>query len=329
MKPPIISTPVGQENQLCFYDGFKLESSCPKVIEAIKQQDEKYLLRHTIYRGYTILIKGQWYPYPDNLYKIDIEIKKNNKGVEVVQFSGSFHKMFEKGTNYQPFYWRNFLGMCEIMEKKFGLSDSEVRVINLEIGPNNNIPPIWNISAKTLTRNCYVFKGKGIKKTENYDGLGFIKKFEKDQYCLKLYDKSMQNGLEERNIWRVEMKCTTSIKLKTCSGIKTLWDLKGYTNHNKAMFAVVNLIDDLVIFQEELLTLVTNETDLAIVKSLSTEKQWEDLHKQGRYVYRDTRKKYESIVDKYCPYNYRKELKKMMLALMTVSPDPTHPFSTL
>ena len=81
MKPFINSSAINEvENYLCFYDGFKLESNCSKVIEAIKAQEEKYLLRYTTYRGYIILIKGQWYPYPDNRYKIDIEIKKNNKG---------------------------------------------------------------------------------------------------------------------------------------------------------------------------------------------------------------------------------------------------------
>lgn len=135
--------------------------------------------------------------------------------------SGSLHTFWNNGEhNHNDFSIIDFLKAVDELESLFGLRPINLRILQIEFGVNV-LPPI---QSNLIIDHCLFHKW--VKFTSNIDNFeGKYKQSKLHDYIIKLYNKALQNGLNQE-ILRFERKQIKYGKYVKKIGIgQTLYDL--------------------------------------------------------------------------------------------------------
>lgn len=161
------------------------------------------------------------YPYKANFENMEISITETQAVVK-----NSIHKLFnilssKKDHNYNDFHYSQICLVIDYLKDKI-LDVNRAKLTQLEFGFNIEIP----VKAEELIRQSVLMhKLDGYTLEDNFDGKGYLKSFVYNDFLIKIYDKSKQFGIRQKNILRVEIKHRKS-KAINRFGIFNLEDLK-------------------------------------------------------------------------------------------------------
>lgn len=161
------------------------------------------------------------FPIKGNLKNFQISITENKAYV-----SGSIHKYSNllrglENQNYNDFSYKEFQSSIIQLCDSLLIKPEETKVTNLEFGFNLEVneDPKYIIENKLL---MYDFKDPN--RNQKYSGKGNFKKFEMSDYSIKVYNKSKQYKIDNKNILRIELKISKTRYLQRL-GIWNIGDL--------------------------------------------------------------------------------------------------------
>ena len=157
-----------------------------------------------------------------HLRNMFIEITENRATIK-----GSIHKYFnileENGEqNYNDFSYCDLKYALNNLNNTFSIDNEETHITNLEFGLNIDID---KDPQELIDNYILMYDNKPPNRNDKFYGKGDYLEFKTTDYSLKIYNKSKQNSLKNRNILRVELKITGARYLKRHFNIYTLNDL--------------------------------------------------------------------------------------------------------
>jgi len=190
------------------------------------------------------IIDKDTYPIRGKLKTLDINITKKS-----AYLSNSLHKYWNStnGLGVQNHNDFSFLGInacIDRLEKELGHDLSNTTLTNLEFGLNLDLGKICptqfidsNVLFYKLKLPCFAPKNKQKMK---------INSFNYKRYSLKIYNKSLQYGLEKQNLLRVEIKYLSKMEFNKF-GIYNVKDLCKIEAQRELFKDLISKYDDLVI----------------------------------------------------------------------------------
>lgn len=192
--------------------------------------NEKFAFEKNIENNSTIVLTGKYchstgeileYPKRGKYYNLDINITSANAFIygSVHKFSNIKGKL--ENQNYNDFNLCQFNESVDVLQRELGFVSKETKITNLEFGFNIEIEedPKTIIDEKIL-----MFDYKSHNRDQKYRGQGDFKEFQMTDYSFKVYNKSKQYKIKDRDIIRFELKITNSRYLKKL-GVNTLSDV--------------------------------------------------------------------------------------------------------
>ena len=151
-----------------------------------------------------------------------IEITENRATIK-----GSIHKYFNifEGhgeQNYNDFSFCDFKYALNRLQNALDINGNDTYITNLEFGLNIDIE---EEPQKLIDNYILMYDYKMPNRNEKFYGKGDYLEFKTTDYSLKIYNKSKQHSLKNRNILRVELKITGARYLKKHFNIYTVNDL--------------------------------------------------------------------------------------------------------
>ena len=195
---------------------------------------------------------------------------------------GSLHVYFNNGEhNYNDFTIDNFIWVLNDLQQRFGIIPAKTSIRHLEFGLN--IDELIHPSPRII-QNLMFQGGKGkeplIFKYEKQKTKSEFKTTERDEYTLKVYDKSLHYGLKS-NILRFECKAHVGSSLKSI-GIHYLSDLLNPDIRVKLGQRLISLWDEVVLNDWTIRTDELSSKDQIKLKDWKNANYWIDLHKETR-----------------------------------------------
>lgn len=226
-----IKVPERYATDLLNNEGNGLDLSVNNLTGEIRQTENGYLCHKGEIQGFEITV----WTKPN--YPSRIEIK------------GSFHKRFERGSNFADFTFQTFKETVLQFSTALRIPVQEMRIHGMEIGLNIKPPIATNIlinGIKTLSRTEYGRK--------TYKGNGLSKCFTFNQYRVKIYDKAAEyKGLITANteILRFELKILKMQYLHTKGvNITTMADLITGNYNAELQRLLLNQWEKMIVYPE-------------------------------------------------------------------------------
>ena len=195
---------------------------------------------------------------------------------------GSLHVYFNNGEhNHNDFTIDNFIWVLKDLQLRFGIIPAKTSIRHLEFGLNIDelIYP-----TPRIIQNLMFQAGKGkepmIFKYEKQKTKSEFKTTERDEYTLKVYDKSLHYGLNS-NILRFECKAHVGSSLKSI-GIHYLSDLLNSDIRVNLGQRLISLWDEVVLNDWTIRTDELSSKDQIKLKDWKNANYWIDLHKETR-----------------------------------------------
>ena len=195
---------------------------------------------------------------------------------------GSLHVYFNNGEhNHNDFTIDNFIWVLKDLQLRFGIIPAKTSIRHLEFGLNIDelIYP-----TPRIIQNLMFQAGKGkepmIFKYEKQKTKSEFKTTERDEYTLKVYDKSLHYGLNS-NILRFECKAHVGSSLKSI-GIHYLSDLLNPDIRVNLGQRLISLWDEVVLNDWTIRTDELSSKDQIKLKDWKNANYWIDLHKETR-----------------------------------------------
>lgn len=212
----------------------------------------------------------------------------------------SFHKYLNEGLhNHNDFNMNDFLAVLNDLSNKFEINPFLATLRNLEFGVNILLP------FKTQLFLDSVISYKGIEYTkETYYGKGYLLRFEKWQYEVKIYDKGLQYQLKE-NILRFEIKVRKMDYLKA-KGINVCAysDLLDKSIIKTLVNLLLRTFKDVLTYDNSInIRGVKNQAEKEILMNGRNPKYWKTVENPNIYKYQ--RKRFKELVLKYGTDNYQ------------------------
>lgn len=186
--------------------------------------------------------QAEMYPYKAKFENMDISITEKQAVVK-----NSLHKLYnalnsEKEHNYNDFSYNQICEMIDYVKSRV-VDANKTKLTQMEFGFNIEIP----VKAEELIKQSVLMhKLEGHTLEEYYDGKGYLKSFVHNDYLLKIYDKSKQFKIKQRNILRVEVKFRNAKALNRL-GVFNLEDLKDKEKLKLLFDELVKRYDELTI----------------------------------------------------------------------------------
>lgn len=211
-----------------------------------------------------------------------IEITENRATIK-----GSIHKycniLEDYGEqNFNDFSYCDFIYAINNLQNTFHINNEETHITNLEFGLNIDI----NINPQNIIDNyILMYDFKPPNRNEKFYGKGDYLEFKTTDYSLKIYNKSKQNSLKNRNILRVELKVTGARYLKKHFNIHTLNDLD--KNRFRQLFKKLLEHFDKLLIVDTLDTKEFNRMDeMVLFQNGINPNYWKALRKTESYKFR-------------------------------------------
>lgn len=182
------------------------------------------------------------FPYKANVENIEIAITKKQGRVK-----NSLHKLFnilksKKEHNHNDFRYSSICETIDYLKEKI-VDVSKASITQLEFGFNIEIPAQ---PESVIKHNVLMHQLNGYTHEDNFDGKGYLKSFDHDEYLIKVYDKSKQFKIKGKYILRFEIKYKKNKPLHKF-GIYNLEDLKDKTKLDKLFEDLMKRFEELTI----------------------------------------------------------------------------------
>jgi len=228
--------------------------------------------------------------------KIEITESKN-KPLPEVKIMGSLHK-FSQGNNYKDFSFTDLERTIQCLREFLQIEPESLCIHQIEFGVN--IEPVFQ--TQFVINQMLSHAGKEYE-LRDYQNTGYLKRFRRAQFEIKIYDKGNQNKLTER-ILRVEIKVSRMAYLHNKGiGIKTIADLL-----NPALYPKLKslLIEDLnkLIFTDDRINLrqVYKPKDRNFLSEAANPRYWTQLRdKVNRMQFSRQFKRFDLLRRTYAP----------------------------
>ncbi|HRH53535.1 MAG TPA: hypothetical protein PLN38_09435 [Chitinophagales bacterium] len=225
------------------------------------------------------------------------------KGNSFVEISGSLHKHFTDGYNWNDFTFTDVSLAVNKLCETLNLAPIECVISNIEFGVNVELP--FNPDEMLNNLICYKYKPFVAMKSKT-QSLGYECYFK--QYGIKIYNKKKQYLLAN-NIMRLEVKV---FKMQKLPYIKTLEDLLILNKANMLKLELVNVVKDLLIADKKLdMELLKQQERELYLKGVNPE-FWQGLHKICRKKYGYEINKFKKLIKFLDSINYQNVLWQLL-----------------
>lgn len=237
---------------------------------------------------------------------------KNNK-YTTLKFS--FHKYYNKrNQNYNDFDINNFLEVLNDLSNKFSINPFLATIHNIEFGVNVSLP----FKTEIFLNSIISFKGNEYKK-ETYKNKGYLLRFEFEHYELKIYDKGLQNELNE-NILRFEIKVRKMDYLKSKGiSVNNYSDLLNENTIQKLTERLLMAFDELLTYDNSInIKTVKSQREREILLKGNNPKYWNEIKNPN--TLKSKRKRFKDLILKHGSFDMQKtvfELINEKLKLIT------------
>jgi hypothetical protein len=223
-----------------------------------------------------------------------------------IHLKGSIHKFHNKGHNHTDFNLNHLKTALNSLKTQFNISLDKSIVHSLEFGVNILTP----IECSSLL-NDLVYYTNTKPKEDNFLNNGQLIRFDKNQYRLKLYNKSLQyfklgildyydNQLLRFEIHVDKMQYLQSKQIK----IYSLEDLLNIDYLNKLGQLLYETFSKIILYDSRLKTDVLKTKDKQFIQDLSNPKKWDKISQDKRPKYYQRQlKKFRSLINSNTPDN--------------------------
>ncbi|UMB60260.1 hypothetical protein MHL31_14390 [Lutibacter sp. A80] len=233
---------------------------------------------------------------------------------DTVVFTGSIHKLYNslkgikapnykkenyKGFNGNQFTINNILEVKEHLQNLFNCKPQQMLFQNIEFGTNATTLFNPNIYLKGLLYH--------INKPFEFRFNGTYAQAEHQRYRLKIYNKSIQYGMNEFTL-RVELKINKYEEFKKV-GIRTFSDVNTNTL-NKAKELLLRRFDEVVQYDYTINKKALTKREKQLIKNYSNPRYWL-IDLKPNYRFRHKQKLHQIIIKK--SKNLHQQLKQEMI----------------
>ena len=209
-----------------------------------------------------------------NSYFIEtIEKIVDDKSYYRINVRGSLHKGSQRG-NHERYHWNELQEHLFYLPEALGTAPNEMIIQNLEFGVLLELDqPVKSFLDTTLIS----FNGKSFKeydKDENGHSIGYYR--ECSEYDFKLYDKSLQNDIKHKHIFRIE-KAVNKMRAIAMHDIKLVSDLSVKEKVNSLSESLLASWDKVIIIDPMMISRVNDGRIQVNLKDYTNPKYWERI----------------------------------------------------
>jgi hypothetical protein len=209
---------------------------------------------------------------------------------------GSLHK-HHKGNNHEDFGISDLRESLRLFLAVVGIEPGGCIIHQIEFGVNITPP----MPTQQFIDQILSLAGKEYELKEFKD-LGYLKRFKRAQYEVKIYDKGWQYGLPE-DILRVEIKVTRMEFLHEKGiNIRTMEDLLDQTLYAQLKDLLIATLQRLIFTDDRIQpAAIVPNTDSAFFKEASNTRFWKMIRTGHRMQFKRHLERYDAIRCKYAP----------------------------
>ncbi len=236
-----------------------------------------------------------------------IEIIKSsaNPHYYYINLKGSLHKYFNNGShNHNDFFYNNLLDVVIDLFNKFQINPLNVPINNLEFGVNVRLPfrPI-----NFIKRNLLTYKNT-MPKISTFSGNGYSCEFEFSQHSVKIYDKGMQDDLNN-NVLRFEINVSKMQYLKSKGiHIKNLFDLLNLSNLKELSKLLLSTFKDILIIDDDLDTNLLSERQKDFYLSFKNRITQVSEFSQNKRKFYKKKDRFNKLLEKFKQTNIKNKI---------------------
>lgn len=228
------------------------------------------------------------YPVERDLQNLQISQYPN------IQFvKGSIHKYGTGGRNDYNLSYNTMLDIIDNLENDLQLSADAMRIRNLEVGINVELPK--TIPVSRFVDSFIIHKGCTFRDMDIYHGVGRYARHR--QYRLKSYDKGtqlMNRGIQIGNVWRFEYHVNKMEFLNGC-GIQTLSDLRDETILWNLKQRLLREYDATIIHDWTIDLQQMSKRQKSLLSNLYYPRYIRDIYERDRKQYQNIVRRYKTL----------------------------------
>lgn len=226
-----------------------------------------------------------------------------------LQITGSLHKYWNDGTNWNDFKIENLLTAIIKLCNWLQVNPNNITIHNLEFGVN--ITPEINATEILKQVICY----RNIRAKEEINNKKYFTEYILGKYILKFYDKGKQArnewGLNVGNVLRVEVKAMDSSYFSFCN-IKNLADLLD-TNNHKLLGCKINKVFENVVFDDPTLRVSDmTKSERKVYEKYKNPRVWIANKKNRNSTIVAQENRFRAIVAKYGKWKLHSTIAQMI-----------------
>jgi len=239
------------------------------------------------------IFNGKWETF--ELKVTEVRYIKTKTKIFYLKVKGSLHKNHFCGKNFQPFNWVDLQSQIHHICETLLISPNKSQISTIEVGVNIVTP--FNVTT-FLKANVIDYKGKQFKRYKaDRNGVELGLFCDLSQYQVKLYDKGLQNNLEN-NLMRFEKRFLRMQILKN-KGVIYLSDLLDIQKVKKLKPLIVDAWKNVLIYDIENSKGKALGSDYDLVLNGKNPRYWEEIKSIKRDKYNYQRGKFKNIVLRY------------------------------
>ncbi len=255
--------------------------------------------------GELILDEYGAYVYSGNIGNLNVKVRKyQSKRKSKVTMTGSIHK-FYLDNNYQDFSFSNLVDVIYQLTQITQIPPKEFTVHQIEFGLNimSEIPSSL-ILENIISHNGLEYELKTFNRT------GYLKRFERSHFDIKIYDKGRQYHLSQ-DIIRFELKAKKMQYLhKKDISIQTFVDLMNRAVYNDLGWLLIKAFNELIFTDDRIVSKnIECNVRRSVFNEYSNPRSWNSLRRIS-YSKKFNRqlKKFREIVQEYSPDNIQETM---------------------
>lgn len=209
-----------------------------------------------------------------NSYFIEaIEKIVDDKSSYRINVRGSIHKGAQGGNHYR-LHWDELQDHLFYLPETLGTDANEMIIQNIEFGV---LLELDQSAKQFLGTSLISLNGKPFKEYDkDRDGHSIGYYCECTEYKYKLYDKSLQNDIKNRHIFRVE-KAVNKMRAIAKHDIKTVSDLSNQNKVNSLSQSLLASWDKVILIDHMMVSKVNGDHIQSNLKDYANPKYWERI----------------------------------------------------
>ena len=242
-----------------------------------------------------------------------ITIKTYHNRPPRIKMTGSLHKYYTgnfvgEGENYSDFGFTDICTAIHNLCDTLKIAPDKFIIHQIEFGLNVRtlIPPYLIINQ--------ILSHKGIEyELRKFNGVGYLIRFNREQYSIKIYDKGLQYGLID-NLLRFEVKVNKMayFKCKEFEGcqIVTLADLLNFDIYSKLKNKLLHIVTELIFTDDRVnVKAIAKTKDRLFFKEATNPRYWIKLRRESySKTFNRQMQRFDTIRVHYAPDDIKKEL---------------------